>query len=818
MYRHITIGVSAAALAAGMASAHGSADQQKNWQAQSCSSSNHCQIKNGPAFNSTNDGNWAQIDVSGTGNDAAITQLRDRNSASIVVHGNENDGRSQQVGDDHFARLKQDGDSNNATIAQNDQRNSATIRQTATPGAAAGKTLTGGPDAVNFSVVLQGTVSVEEPDVRRGERNVAISVQNGSALESEIQQRGSEKAPADDNQAAVTQSGNGSFSVVSQFSRGNVALVYMGEGGIGTSRNQSRIVQANAMFRGTASGGFVTGENLENITDESVPFGNPMSNNIADVSIVGRQQWSLVAQDGVQNRAIVSLSRGGSGNTNDAIAAGQVNPATGGALPRDRPDGNHVELQQTGRGLFAEVSTGRDRRISLASEWLDDRAGTGNYASIRQTQLNAGFGGSSHAVVRNRDSVTNAEAHRAFVYQRGTLDAVTIQQDNNQAGPTPQSGSIADVAQMSFGSRTFIRQEGSNTARVTQGVNRFEIGGGNAIEVRQVDAGDSDARNTVELAQYGTSNIANVRQDSVNAYASVFQVIGSRANRAEVEQGTGAALSYFNGESGGSQGIAAGTGTGAAAINLNASITQSDRGGKASIYQDGTNLSAVARQSGTNPAAASNNNSLVIAQMGSWNAANVLQSGFNHQAVIEQQGIGESALRNGARIDQAGDSHSATIRQTATVRPTQSCATASNCPAAGSPNDPAFPNARVAGSRYAAEAVIIQHGTLGGGDGNDAAIEQRGIGQYARIEQYGSNNNAGIIQDKLATNAVAILIQNGNNNSYYINQKSPGQYLRVVQKGNGHFLSYTAGASGGHTSSASIGAAGGAFRGPPPGF
>jgi hypothetical protein len=819
MVRHIAIGVSAAALAAANASAQTSTDSQFNFESKNCPSSNRCEIRNGAAFNSTNDRNRAQIDVSGTGNDASITQLRDSNSASIVVNGNNNNGRILEVGDEHSARLEQNGNSNGAVIDQNDRRNSATVQQTATPNANAGHTAFGGSKDVNFSTILQGASGFEQPESARGERNVATSVQNGSALESIIYQYHFAEAPADDNEATVMQRGSGGISVVRQHSRGNRALVYMVEGGTGTARNASTISQANAGFRGTSTGGFTTGS----LPDESVPFGNPISGNIADVSIAGYQQSSHINQGGVQNRAIISLSSGGPGNSDEAIAAGRLNPATAGALPANRVAGNFVDLVQSGRGLFAEVSTGRDRRITLASARLNEGAGTGNIAYINQWQSNAAFAGSTEAIVRGNDPITSSQAHRAFVHQRGELDFVSIRQENVRAGTTIQSGSIADVAQMSFGSTTSITQFGSNTANVTQGVNRLEVGGSNTTTIKQIDAGDSGTgsdgdRNLALIAQYGISNVANVGQSAVNASAVIFQKVGSRANLADVAQGIDAAARYFNSASGGSQGIAAGTGTGAAAVNLSASITQSNRGGEASIYQDGSNLTAAVDQSGTNPASASNANDILIVQMGSWNAADVLQSGFNHQAVIEQQGIGESALRNGARIDQAGDSHSATIRQTATVRPTQSCALPSNCPAAGNPNDPAFPNARAAGTRYAAEAVIIQRGTLGGGDGNDAAIEQRGVGQYARIEQGGSNNNAGIIQDRNATNAVAILIQNGNNNSYYINQQSPGQYLRVVQKGNGHFMSYTAGASAGHTSDTSMGAAGGAFRGPGPGF
>ncbi|MDP8914448.1 MAG: hypothetical protein M3N39_12850 [Pseudomonadota bacterium] len=820
MYRHITIGVSAAALAAATASAQSSTDSQMNWQSRNCSTSNWCQIKNGAAFNSTNHENRAQISVSGTGNDAEITQIWNKNSASIFVNGNGNNGWILELGDEHSARLEQNGDGNGAVIDQNDRRNSVTVQQTATANAVGGHTLSGGPKDVNFTKVLQGASGFEQPESARGERNVATSVQNGSALESIIYQYHFANAPADDNEATVMQRGSGSFSVVRQHSRGNKALVHMVEGGTGTSRNASTISQANAGFRGTSTGGFTTGNGLP---DESVPFGNPISGNIADVSIAGYQQNSHIIQGGVQNRAIISLSGGGPGNTDKEIAAGRANPATGDALPENRVAGNFVDLRQSGRGVFAEVSTGRDRRISLASTRLNNGAGTGNIAYIDQWQGNAAYAGTTSAIVRRTDPITSREAHRAFVHQRGELDVVNIRQENNTDGTTIQSGSIADVAQMSFASTTSITQFGSNTARVTQGVNRLEVGGSNTTTIKQIDAGDSGtggngARNQADVAQYGISNVANVDQNAVNASATIFQKVGSRANLADVDQGTGAALRYFNSASGGSQGIAAGTGTGAAAVNLAASITQSDRGGETSISQDGTNLSAVADQSGTNPAAASNANHILIVQMGSWNGANVLQSGFNQHATIEQQGIGVSTLKHDAKIDQSGDSHSATIRQTATVRPTQSCATTGNCPSAGNANDPAFPNARAAGTLYSAEALIIQRGTLAGGDGNDAAIEQRGNGQFARIDQNGSNNNAGIIQDRGATNAVALITQTGANNDYYIYQSAPGQYLRVVQNGNGNRTTNVVANGGGGASAASMSAAGGTFRGPAPGF
>jgi len=131
-------------------------------------------------------------------------------------------------------------------------------------------------------------------------------------------------------------------------------------------------------------------------------------------------------------------------------------------------------------------------------------------------------------------------------------------------------------------------------------------------------------------------------------------------------------------------------------------------------------------------------------------------------------------------------------------------------PAAGTPGDPAFPNARAAG-RNTAEIVIMQTGRdpeTGLTAVNSATVEQRGDGQYARISQDGRGNEAGILQEAGATNSVAIIEQAGIANSFFITQAQAGQYLRVRQNGSGNQLigSGPGGGGTGNTSTITTGA------------
>ena len=360
-----------------------------------------------------------------------------------------------------------------------------------------------------------------------------------------------------------------------------------------------------------------------------------------------------------------------------------------------------------------------------------------------------------------------------------------------------QDASVADVSQLSVNSTTTINQYGTNTAIVTQGANLTEdYQGDNTILIQQTDAGDTATSgsgggifnpggsgstnagsNFAEVTQYGTSNSTTVAQNAVNASALVFQTLGSVSNTLNIQQGTNNGAG-FTGD------------TGANAVSLRADVTQSGNGSSASLFQSGDNLQVILVQNGNDD---TSNNSARITQTNINNWASVTQTGEQHQAFVDQLGAGGADsratggrdLRSKATVEQTGDSHYAEIFQ----RETSGVST-SSAPAAG---DATFADRRAAGVQPA-EAIILQSGSELDEDdpgGNRAVIDQRGRGQYARIEQDGRGNIAGIVQGVNATNAVAIIEQQGDGNQYYITQAEAGQFMRVNQTGNDNNVTTT---------------------------
>jgi hypothetical protein len=168
-------------------------------------------------------------------------------------------------------------------------------------------------------------------------------------------------------------------------------------------------------------------------------------------------------------------------------------------------------------------------------------------------------------------------------------------------------------------------------------------------------------------------------------------------------------------------------------------------------------------------------NSASIHQSGmQFNEGRVFQLGVENTASIDQEGSGLIGLYNKVRIDQHNDwsfsnNNTATARQAAGVGVSELDGVAS-----GSPGDEFY---HPGGSR-SAEIRIFQKNT-----GNNAAVNQEGLGQLAIIEQTGSYNIASITQGVGATNATAVIRQSGDYNSYHINQSLPGQYVVIVQTG-----------------------------------
>jgi hypothetical protein len=757
--KHLFVGISLAALTAGTAAAQTTTDANGNTESRQCAPGNSCDVDNQVAGNDRNRGFIRQ--TGGTGNFGLITQRGDDNSSTIEQNGNDNSATHNQVGDDHRSRTTQTGDDNASTINQGDEDNSATVTQVHV-----------GSGPANSSYVRQGYDDEFSTDL--GENNVVTVSQNGSALNAAIYQTRNGNTSADDNRATLVQTGTGSVATIFQLSRGNSATVRLSEGGLNNgggdnSTNQAVVLQFNPFFRSDGQGGFVQGA-----PDDT---NNPLSENAADVAIRGRQNVAVAYQLGVQNTVVVSMLGGGPGQ----VQPGQTGPS-GQPLPEGRSEGNTGVAIQYGRKNYFEISAG----------------GLGGAGNVTQGQQQGFAGG----------------GHRATVYQRGILDNFSfIQVDNSgsvvsntggspAAMPGSQDGSIIDISQLSFNSSTSISQSGTNTAIVTQGANRTESGGDNNINISQDDLGDTDAsgsggvftpgtsnttrqRNFAEVTQYGIGNSTSVQQSAINARAVVFQTLGSRQNRVNIEQGTGNGLAS-----------GASAASGPANLTLTANVTQSGRGSSVTIGQSGQFLSATVNQTGTVTTSAGSANVVTLSQVADNSIANVSQNGFGLNATIDQRGNGTSTNPNRVTVTQAGDAHTANAVQESTSGASPSTSTAATNTGG---NTAAFPRARSAGAN-SAEIEIMQSGsistaTAAGMVGNSATVRQQGLGQLGIITQAGRNNVAGILQGSGATNAVAIIEQTGNSNTFFITQTTAGQYMRVTQTGAGNVS--TTSASGG---------------------
>lgn len=441
-------------------------------------------------------------------------------------------------------------------------------------------------------------------------------------------------------------------------------------------------------------------------------------------------------------------------------------------------DGNRSAIRQRGDSNSAQVTQTGDRNLSQIAQGVDagsnsdydspgffntdagvSRAGNSNRATVSQVgddlvstiRQRAGAsgvaangniarvtqrgGGSSSTIVQeSRGNIADV-----FQYEGGTAAAtrntVAITQQNSSAtaANNPVSANRANVAISGQGNSTTLTQNGlNNNARVSQGLGQL-----NTVQIAQVGI---DGTNTATVGQYGVSNAITIGQNSVTATANVWQQPGpassrSSNNSAEIQQGTGT-----TGSAPFSSGFFGSTApSGNQTRNLAVSVVQGNGSGPAS-----------------------------------WNVAQVRQDGTDLAASVQQAGTGVSGLPNIVKIAQQGGgagANRAVALQGAGVGPS-----AATDPASGQVGDPYF----FAGGARSAEINILQSGSS-----NSATIEQRGRGQFARIEQGpGSGNLASILQDVGATNATAIIQQTGSNNSYNVVQTAAGQYVTVSQTGN----------------------------------
>jgi trimeric autotransporter adhesin len=769
------------------------------------------------------DGNTALITQPGNRNDAEITQTGDDNSASIVQRGRWNTASITQSGDDQGADVRQSSFGGGAGGTFDGEGNEATVNQTEEDG--------GTDDDSNRMTSSQRGEDNILRVTQSGERNSSDNIQ-GQALNADGTVTNSPGRLGFNNSITVTQSGEGNYSDIKQASEDsegtvsdNIAIVSMGQGNDDSelNGNVSTIRQRTSdnWARSVVFGGEREG-NTSSITQRGGD-GNEADVSLArggsEVAARGNQQEGYVTQNGDNNYAEVTITGGLAGNnvTND-VEPGQG--AEGG-----RSGGNYASVTQNGDGNGASVSIQTPRTggfrgfgnsatiVQNASENYQDQTraegvreeGTGseNLTTAATTDRRSYREFNTGADSRN---YTGARGNYVETWQQGRFDTLSVTQSDNENGsgviyggggadPNQIGRSRAAVYQNSSVGNVTITQTGDNYGEVTQGVGTeqfFAVGNvanltqidsgddstpgapggtttvvdefGNTAEVPNPDGADTPVRtyNQALLGQFGEANTMAVTQNAENAYASTRQRVGSSNLLMQVEQGTGTTADYTG-----------------ATLNTTGAIGAATAGAShtatANVDQGGTN------------------NGVRVRQDSSDSVVNVLQLGQGDSAVTDATcGTGVFGGQEGGNviqvIQQGSDNRATAVQGTGVAR--SDCVNSpGGCPQSGNSaaqnealvvgtQNPPADEFFFAGGERSAEIDILQ-----GGTNNTARAEQKGAGQYARIEQAGDSNEASILQDVGATNATAIIRQVGDNNSYNIYQNQPGQYVLVDQTG-----------------------------------
>ncbi len=623
--------------------------------------------------------NTSQNSQIGTGNVANVDNTAEGNlgnSSTVIQNGNFNTATVFQRELFNLSFIQQVGSSNEAVHQQSGTSNSADTREIG--------------DSLKSAVAQVGTSNAATV-MQAGASNIS-TVRQGYILDA-AHPDGEFRATVL-NSATVDQNGYGLASEIGQrgastsapAANSNTATVFQRSTTFTSSVQQtSRIIQESRgnfaevfQFEGDAAT-----PNSIAITqrNSSATVATGLSSNWASVAQEGAGHTSTVTQDGFRSSATVRMQGGGTATTS----------------------ANQVSITQSGDDLTA----------SYRLRPLTSSGAVGNTAMVQQSGTN----------------------HTTDVYQFGSADSATISQSNGVDTGTYGSGGSARgqifLSQNAVGDSASINQSGDNFADVTQA-----FGSGSSTAITQTDAGElsgARGRNSVIVSQYGLANGTTVAQNAIAASATTWQQVGSSANALTIGQGTGGTGLI---STTGVTGFAAGP-TGSGSSQLSADVIQAGTRNEATVYQDGTSLTAAVSQYGSGNSAFKN-------------LAFVSQTGFSNSAITHQAtGVGPSS---------AGD-------------PPSGNSSADN--GGGAADEFYFP-----GGARSAEINILQTNS-----GNVASAYQYGRGQVARIEQSGNNNVAGIRQGSEATNATAVIRQSGDSNTYYVDQVMAGQYILVAQTG-----------------------------------
>ncbi len=747
--------------------------------------------------------NTANVTLSGNGpfNERPATNLTD-DERLAVFFGQTDDSAVVQVGLRNAATVNQAANLAQAFIAQggaevfgagfqNAIDNTATVTQTTGATRSVGQVFQGGQRNVGSS--NQGARDSFSQVVQNGNDNRASVGQNaGNNLQSQVNQLGVNNAAVNGNSATVTMSNGGSAaltngasnaSTIDQQSAGNRATVFISDGDL--QRNTSAITQTGS------------GATINNGDGSRGQF----QSNEAFVSLGrGDQMASNISQNGTANYAEVTMTSGvqGVNVTND--------PQPGVGSEANRNGGNNATINQTNRGSVAVVTTQAARGVQfrgLGNNITINQTGAAAFATrgvARANQTNAASGDRIAYTEFGSTAGNFAGANGQYVetYQQGRFDTANVTQNvDADSGRVYADGQIARsrgaIYQNASVDTATLTQTGDNYGEITQA-----LGQGSVVSLTQTDAGDitnpgspggtiqvcdqfgncsqqpdpnnppvpasfTRQYNQALVTQYGNANSMALTQNARNGYLTAFQRVNSSNLVLDFEQGTGGSNAFAGANSGGP--------TVAPAIN-NTQVAGASTNATARLEQGGTNNGAMVRQDSTNsfvgltqlgtgssPVTPANFASGVTQGQAGGNIVIVAQQGSGNRATAFQDiGVGRSA---------AGDPQSG---NSATQNTANNGGTAT-------PADDFF----FAGGARSAEIDILQ-----GGSNNAASATQRGLGQYARIEQAGMRNTATITQESTATNATAIIRQSGTDNSYFVTQTQPGQYIAVNQFGTGN--------------------------------
>lgn len=614
--------------------------------------------------------------------------------------------------------------------------------------------------------------------------------------------------------AAQTTTNGSNVSRVEDRGTNNQAVV--SNAAQGNDNNSSTIV-----FEGTGDRATVT-QVGDNNSSEARFTG---SSNRTDVNQSGNQHQSFVQQVGFSN--VVSLNQA-EGNRNRSITYQEVDPRIGSygnrqASVDQRGSDNQSQIRQVHWDNSATVV-----QQSQGSESNVRQLSAGNIARVQIFEgYNNSFIEQTHIdpiVTRSTADVTLRGArNQSAIFQVGGLHVAAVSvvgggegidrslgRERGNFSLINQYGDLGHVARVSVGGRlstaaignsVSIDQHGSHPT-VQAFAQVWQHGEGDRLGIRQTLLGGEEGGGWADVSQRGRLNAIGLSQVG-RQFATLTQGLGGSSSLILTQYDSGGLATR---EQRATQPAYRGNNNFVAAqygFNNELSAVQQGSDNRATVWQQvGSVYNSIALNQGRNSTEVEGASqcqagcqfvagaSAAFTQGGNFNSATVNQYGAQHSATVEQFGPGDSGsgrtlvviTQTGAVGNRARVLQTATAGRSALGDPASGNSAAQNQQATGDPNATADTYYFAGGVRDA-EARIFQTG------GNSTAtIEQRGRGQFALIEQRGSDNEASILQDVAATNATAVIQQDGNGNSYSVTQTQAGQYIHVRQTGNNNVV------------------------------